>query len=406
MNHVEICLDLSVPLQMRLEHLTYLRSDEVDNILECMCSMYNIHPTFLGAQYLQCLILQNHACLRRRIRIAEACDLGRTVLYLLTRITNPQERIGCIEMFTNPFLKVHAYAVLFTHASVEIRIQIMKNMYRLPVLQGDYIRWFIAQMRDETLEYKYRANCADFVLRHASEPKQQQEARAFLRLVDPVSRETLYDHHENVHLFVPRVHVLGRILMSGTPKTDTDDILRFLEDHKFDQTLFRQRILNDKTVLGTLQWKCTLEDLLCIVWTGLSDELRELLVEDIQSSSVLDDTSSTGWMCTTGYYNRMLNIYQAAQDETVFDLVQDRESFQEVFTQRLNAELGQVESEEEKGDIFMALTESSEAARIRYLTFRIHSLPRVIDEMRKQFSELSEDQFTEWVADALRMYEQ
>jgi hypothetical protein len=368
--------------------------------------MYNIHPTFLGAQYLQCLILQNHACLRRRIRIAEACDLGRTVLYLLTRITNPQERIGCIEMFTNPFLKVHAYAVLFTHASVEIRIQIMKNMYRLPVLQGDYIRWFIAQMRDETLEYKYRANCADFVLRHASEPKQQQEARAFLRLVDPVSRETLYDHHENVHLFVPRVHVLGRILMSGTPKTDTDDILRFLEDHKFDQTLFRQRILNDKTVLGTLQWKCTLEDLLCIVWTGLSDELRELLVEDIQSSSVLDDTSSTGWMCTTGYYNRMLNIYQAAQDETVFDLVQDRESFQEVFTQRLNAELGQVESEEEKGDIFMALTESSEAARIRYLTFRIHSLPRVIDEMRKQFSELSEDQFTEWVADALRMYEQ
>jgi hypothetical protein len=364
--------------------------------------MYNIHPTFLGAQYLQCLILQNHTCLRRRIRIAEACDLGRTVLYLLTRITNPQERIACIEMFSNPFLKVHAYAVLYTRTSVDIRIQIMKNLYRLSVIRADYIRWFLEHMRNEALEYKYRANCADFLLRHDSVPEHRQEARVFLKLVQPLE---LYEHHENVHLFVPRVHVLERILRSETPRTDRDAILRFLRDRHLNDETFVQRIFNDKTLLlRTLQWKCTLEDLLCIVWTGLSDELRELLAHDIESSSILDD--SEGWMCTTGYYNRILNIYQAAQDETVFDMVHDREAFQEAFTQHLNRELQGVDDEEEKGNIFMALAESSEAARIRYLTFRIQSLPRVIEEMRAQYKELSDDQFTAWISDALRAYEQ
>ncbi len=405
MNHVEICLDLSVPLQMRLEHLTYLSSDEVDTILECMCSMYNIHPTFLGAQYLQCLILQNHACLRRRVRIAEACDLGRTVLYLLTRIPNVHERIACIEMFSNPFLKVHAYAVLYTRASIDTRIQIMKNLYRLSTLRADYIRWFLEQMRNESLDYTCRANCADFLLRHAFLPEHQHEARVFLKLVDPVVREQLYEHHENVHLFVPRVHVLERILRSGTPRTDKDDILRFLLDRQLDDEIFIRRIFNDKTILGTLQWKCTLEDLLCLVWTGLTDELRELLAHDIESSSIVDESDS-GWTCTTGYYNRILNIYQAAHDEIVFDMVHDREAFQEAFTHRLNQELQGVDDEDEKGNIFMALTESSEAARIRYLTFRIQSLPRVIEEMRFQYKELSDDQFTAWIADALRMYEQ
>jgi hypothetical protein len=141
------------------------------------------------------------------------------------------------------------------------------------------------------------------------------------------------------------------------------------------------------------------------VWTGLTDELRELLAHDIESSTIVDESDS-GWTCTTGYYNRILNIYQAAHDEIVFDMVHDREAFQEAFTHRLNQELQGVDDEDEKGNIFMALTESSEAARIRYLTFRIQSLPRVIEEMRVQYKELSDDQFTAWIADALRMYEQ
>lgn len=422
MNHAGICLDLSVPLQIRLEHLAHLQPDEVDNILECMCSMYNIHPTFLAAQYLQCLILQNHACLRRRIRIAEACDLGRTVLYLLTRIPNPHERIGCIEMFTNPFLKVHAYAVLYTHATIEVRIQIMKNLYRLSVLHADYLRWFATQMRDTTLEYKYRANCADFLLTQIRSKllevqpfaTYQKEAVQFLQLADTVTGKQLYAHRENVHLFVPRMHILSRILQSGTPRTTPQQIIHFLEERGSNAKMFQQRIFNDKTVLGTGQIRCTLEDLLCIVWTDLSDDMRELLAQDIESSSVLDDPDNEGWMCTTGYYNRILNIYQVTQDEAVFDTAptaQDkdfmqREAFQEEFTQQLNRALGRIVDEEEKGNIFIALSESSEAERIQYLTFRIHTLSRIIDDLRKQFASLPDDRFTEWVADALRAYEQ
>lgn len=399
MSHTEICLDLSVPLHIRLEHLKHLDTHEVDNLLECLCSMYNIHPTYLALQYLQALILDDHACLKRRIRIAEACDLGRTVLYLLTRIRDAQERIMCIEMFSNPFLKIHAYAVLFTRAPLELAMQIMKNMYRIASYPIPYLLWFEKQLRNAEILYKYRANCADFILRTGLAPKaMEDEARKFLRLMD--RDDAVYTHRENVHLFVPRMQTLDRIFeRAQDEKCDSQEILSFAIENRYSTKLLRQRILNDKTTLGSFRRHFTLEELLCAVWPLLTEDLRHVLLQDMESS---DTTEEQGWMCTTGYYNRILNVYQCMSGENTFDLLYEIEDFQTRFFEKLNREL---QSHDVESELATELTESSEEHRIRYLTFRIHSLPKVLDEMRQEYDSLSSDQFDEWVSQALRKYE-
>lgn len=402
----QICLDLSVPLHMRLECLKQLAVHEVDNVLECVCSMYNIHPTFTALQYLQVLILQGGACLRRRIRIAETCDLGRAVLYLLTRITDPQERIGCIEMFTNPYLRRHAYAVLFTHAPIDIKIQIMKNWSRLLNRPTQaHAQWFLDRMEDPELAYKYRANCADFIIRYTGSSQDMiRTAKSFLRLLDSVTYKELYAHRENVHLFVPRVQALKTILSAThLERCATEEILNFLEEHKYNDKLFHERILNDKSQLGTAQWSCTLEELLQRVWKALTDDLQHMLIQDIESSVVLDEPEDE-WMCTTGYYNRILNVYQSmVDDESMFDVAHERDQFQRRFFDHLNQWLNVARNKE---DLLVNLSESGDARRIEYLTFRVHSLPKVIDALRIQYSHLRADQFDEWISDALRAYEQ
>jgi len=405
MDHSQICLDLSIPLHMRLEHLKQLQTHEVDNVLECICSMYNIHPTFTALQYLQTLILQRSACLRRRIRIAETCDLGPAVLYLLTRITDFQERIGCIEMFTNPHLKRHAYAVLFTHASVDVQIQIMKNWSRLMNRPTEaHAKWFLERMEDLDLEYKYRANCADFIIQYLGSSEEMiRTAKSFLRLLDPVTYKELYAHRENVHLFVPRAQALKAILTAThLERCATDEIVEFLVEHNYNERLFHERILNDKSQLGTAQWSCTLEELLQRIWRALTEDLRHMLIQDIESSVVLDEPNDE-WMCTTGYYNRILNVYQSiVYDESMFDVAHEREQFQQRFFEHLNQWLNVARN---KDDLIVNLSESGDAQRIEYLTFRVHSLPNVIDALRVQYSYLRADQFDEWISDALRAYE-
>lgn len=398
----QICLDLSVPLHIRLEHIRHLTDIEVDNLLECMCSVYNIHPTFLAGQYVQYLILQDSVCLKRRIRIAEACDMGCTVLYLLTRIQDTQQRISCIEMFDNPFLKMHAYAVLFTHADPELSVQIMKNLYRLTQCKTACLQWFSDQLSKDDLQYTLRANCADFLLRHSEDKQQRQQAKVFLRIENQVQKSELYFHPESAHLLVPRVWVLEKIFEECKLPEETEHIVRFVQDNHYNCELFRTRILNDKTILASKKVKCTLEELLCAVWPQLSEDLRHLLIQDFDSSAVVDDPTYSAWACTTGYYNRLINIYQCVQEEGLFDDFQDIEAFQENFIEKLNRQLL---STPQTDDLLVSLSESSEAQRIEYLTFRIHSLPKVIEEMRAEYPDLSVDQFEEWISESLRLYE-
>lgn len=397
---MDVLLDFSVPIVERIVHLHALSPEEVDNLLERLCSMYNIHPTFTVAQFLQHLILEPQLDIRRRIRVAETCDFGPTVLYLLTRIQEPQDRIGCIELFTQTALKVHAYTVLFTRAPIPLQVQIMKNFSTLvpECLTPTVVTWFVEQMRNDTLTYPVRTNCADFLLRYMHTPKEiLTESRSFLRLLEEQT-DDLYAHRENVHLFVPRMKALRRIL--SKPKSCSSEVvLQFVRDNGYNMHLFQQRILNDKTQLGTARESCTLEELLQRIWGSLTDNLRHLLLHDLESSVDEDEE----WQCTTGYYNRILNIYQSVvTDEALFDASQDRDRFQRRFTETMNTALQQVEQTDALLD---ALSRSGEAARIQYLSFRVHSLPSVLEHMRAEFNHIPTEQLDEWIADGLRIYE-
>jgi hypothetical protein len=404
MNHQEICLDLSVPLHMRMDALRHLTLDEIDNLIECVCSVYNIHPTYTSLQYLQHLILNERPCLKRRVRIAESCDLGRTVLYLLTRISNIQERISCIEMFSNPYLKFHAYCALFYRVDIEVQIQIMKNIHSLKFLssiQNDMLTWFKTQVENEQLKYKYRSNCADFILRYAPiQSDAYQVARIFLKLVGKI--RNIYDHAENVHLFVPKPKVLEELVSKTSSRCDLDDILGFISDHHYDLGLFRARIINDKTFLGTLQHSCTLEDLIRIVWLELTEDLRHILIQDLQSSISFGE--ETEWMCTTGYYNRILNVYQvmSGNDCLIETDKLEQQEFIQVMIQRINHYLYQ---DEHKEDIILELPEHSEALRMKFMTFKVHTLPQLIQELKQRYSHLTQDIFDDYFSNGLRQYE-
>jgi hypothetical protein len=390
------CIDLSLPLEIRLEATRKLSENDQDSLLEHVCSAYVIHSTFIALQYLHYLILEPSLSLTRRIRVAEMCDLGLSVLYLVTRFGSETEKVRCIEMFTNPYLKLHAYNVLYTCASLDTQIQIMKNIFTLPgVSKDNVLDWFIFKMTDDSVEYKYQSNCADAVLNRSRDLKQVQLARQVLQ-IDTFDDNpgAVYQHRENVHLFLPNLKVLDQIL-EYHEKSKIEEIISFIQSLGYTEDLFCARILNDTTRFGR-NTGTTLEDLFLNVWPQLSEDLKTILIEDIYTSEVPEEA----WMCTTGYYNRILNVYQAMlTDQHLFESQQE---FTSRLTQRINHYLVQ---SDEKDEIILELPHSSEERRIRYLTFKVHALPLVLKELRTEFSNLSDEGFDECFVNALRQYE-
>lgn len=390
---MEVCLDLSLPLSTRLESITLLTEPESDDLIERLCSVYNIHPTFTCLEYIRAIILHPKICINRRVRIAETCDLGRSVLYLVNRLPASQA-ISCIEMFSNQYLKHHAYEVLYSKCrELESKVQIVKNMFRLQHLKKIhkvFFDWFKGIVLDDSIEYKIRANCADFIIINAS-PKSLYTtiANRFLKLDDNIN---IYEHKENVHLFTPKPEVVKHLITRGT-KVSMDEIFTFALEHDFDTELLIQRIVNDKTILNM----CTLSELLCAVWSELTDDLRVLLLGDIRDS--VND-----WMCTTGYYNRIINIYQSVHKDSC--LLEIGKLDEHNFTQDLIRSINKyIYTDNNKEDIILELPNASEEFRIKYLTFRIHTLPNVLDELRSRHSHLSPETFDEYFSRALRIYE-
>ncbi len=394
MNAYATSIDFSLSLEKRLQAVERLSYMEREGLLEHVCSAQMITPLFIYSQYLQYLILREEFPLLRRIRIAELCDLGWTALYLLTRIPLEHERMRCIEWFSNPYLKLHAYNVLFHRASLETQIQILKNMHTLPGVHVERIyEWFIDRINDETLEYKLRSNCADALLNHSRNPEQLDAARKCLG-IDDLS-QSIYQHRENVHLFVPNVKVLEQILQENRD-TPVEDIVMFIKTQERNEELFWKRIVNDKTVFAIFESGLTLEKLICKVWGQLTDELRKMLIDDIYDS----ENSNEEWMCTTGYYNRIINVYQIMiTDRTLFE---SQKEFNHFLHQRMNYHISQ---SDEKEDIILELPESGEEKRIRYLTFKIHALPQVLDELKQSFPHLSDQEFEQCFSIGLRHYE-
>lgn len=387
------CIDFNQPLENRLERVGELSDTEKEALLEHICSAYLIHSLFIYEQYLEYLILRSDFPLFRRIRIAELCDLGLILLYLLTRIPTEHERIRCIEWFSNPYLKIHAYHVMFPKASLETQIQIFKNMCSLPrVDKKTILEWFMDRMTDDTLAYPLRSNCADAILNFSENSDQIQSAKTFLGITD--FSKSVWSHRENVHLFLPNMKTLETIL-ENAEITPLEEIVKFIETQNLPVDLFWKRIVNDKTRFGKA---ITLEILITKVWSQLTPDLRKVLIEDLYSSEM--EQVENQWMCTTGYYNRIINIYQTMiTDQTLFDSQQE---FNSIFNQRINHYLFQ---SDEKDDILLEMPEKGEERRIRYLTFKIHALPLLIDELRKVFPSFSEDEFDQCFSVALRQYE-
>jgi hypothetical protein len=264
-------------------------------------------------------------------------------------------------------------------------------MYSLPRVDTAKILdiWMI-HLSDESLEYKLRSNCADAILNHSEDSQQIKIAKNFLGITDPL--RSIYDHRENVHLFLPNTKVLEKIL-ENAQFTPLEDIVDFIETHGYDTELFWKRVVNDKTRFGK---GTTLEELICKVWSQLTLDLKSILVEDIYSSEDHDEQ----WMCTTGYYNRIINVYQTMiTDHALFDY---QKEFDYVLNQRINYYLSQ---SDEKEDILLELPQKGEEKRIRFLTFKVHALPLVMDELREKFPTLSTEEFDEYFSNGLRRYE-
>lgn len=386
-----LCIDFSLSLVERLKNVDGLTDLEKNSLMEHVCSAYMINPLFIYKEYLEYLVFRNDIPLLRRVRIAELCDLGLTLLYLLTRMPTVHERIRCIEWFSNPYLKIHAYNVLFSKVEIETQIQILKNMYSLPrVNTTNILDWWMVQLSDEKLEYKLRSNCADAILNHSQNSYQLSTAKDFLGIRE--ISDSIYQNRENVHLFLPNMKVLEKIL-DQADSASLDEIIDFIEKLEFDPELFWKRIVNDKTRFGK---GTTLEQLMTKIWNQLTSDLKEILIEDIYSS----DEPEEQWMCTTGYYNRIINVYQSMITyQTFFD---SRKEFNYMLNQRINYYLSQ---SDEKEDILLEMPEKGDEKRILYLTFKIHSLPLVIEELRNNFPNLSYEEFDEYFSSGLRLYE-
>jgi hypothetical protein len=125
-----------------------------------------------------------------------------------------------------------------------------------------------------------------------------------------------------------------------------------------------------------------------------------ILLEDIESSNEEED----GWMCTTGYYNRMINVYQTVHQNSLLteaDLLEESEFIQYV-TNYINRHLFE---DEKKEDILVDMTESSEALRIKYLTFKVSTLPQLLVHLKEKYSNLDADRFDAYFSKAIRQYD-
>lgn len=412
-----ICLDMGAPLEERLQALTTLPPEDVDNILECLCSAYLIRPTFVVGAYLQHVILTESLSLLRRFRLAEVCDMGALALYLLARMRDRKASdtavIRAIEWLSTPALKVHAYCALYARTThPEIQIQIHKNLLQTvpSVFHESYFRWFHAQMQSDEWAYKYRTDCADVFLRYDTDRMRRTAARRVLGLTPAHLRVlNVYDHRENVHLFVPRAHVLQRVLTLCTQVTPLEEL-----EHALLQSAspacharFVERIVNDRTLLGNQDpYRCTLVQLWARVWGYLTPDLQQLLIQDVLQGGGDDDDE---WMCTTGYYHRILNVFQVCAahhiefDEWVGDKDQQKAEFVEwVYAEWTRA----LQDHELCGEILGELPAGTrEPERMRYLRFKVHWLPQLLERARAQFTRVNAELLAEWFGDALRRIE-
>lgn len=419
-DHVQICYDFQEPLDIRMSYVKNLNQYELEELIECLCSSYNIHPRFSCLQYLYSLIMYDGIELKRRIRIGETCDLYSTILFLLHK--QPfEQRISIIETFSNKYLKYQSYRVLYTispnfiHNTPElhdIQIQIMKNRYNLFV--GDKLDWFenfIDTNKHINEEYKNCANCSDFILLKCDEKDLNLREKA-LKFLGNFSKDTInkniYKNKENVHLFVPKQKLLDKLL-SETKKCETSVIINFITKNNYNINLFSTRILNDKTTIGSLSKKITLEDIICSVWEELTPDLQHLLIQDLESSVSLDE----GWSCTTGYYNRILNIYQSCLQnigESLFeDFIDDiKLEFIKKFHRLIDDGIKNITDEKTQDSILEELPCSGEEKRITYLTFKVNKLPDIIQDLRNEYiltKILTEEQFDDFFSHSIRLYE-
>jgi hypothetical protein len=134
------------------------------------------------------------------------------------------------------------------------------------------------------------------------------------------------------------------------------------------------------------------------MWEDLTEDLRLMILQDIESSN---DTKE-GWMCTTGYYTRMINVYQANMEQQFALIPVNLEHFQEIFFERMNHYLAQFTNEE----AMLQILESSDAKRIAYLTFKVKHVPLLIEELTQIFTQLPQDIFNEYFSISMRIYEQ
>ena len=406
-NYYELSLDFSLSLEERMENFHKLDKTQTDNLLETLCSVYNIHPTFLHLQYLQILLLQDNYNIIRRIRIAEISEMNHLALFLLSRVRDIRDRISCIEMFTNPYLKFHSYCVLYKNVNLNTQIQIMKNIYSIYTISKQYrfkiLDWFIEQMENTKLDYILRTNCADFVLLKDNRFKERSKAKTILNIDGNIM--DIYEHKENVHLFVPKLSVLEKILTSKKAYNILETeikIVNKIREKGRDINVFKERILNDKTSLGSIKHKTTLRELFFLIWLELTDDLKDMILDDIYSS---EENKEEGWMCTTGYYNRIINIYQALySNETFFtwNKLEEKENFAQKVIDEINKILFY---EKNMDDILLEMTEDSLEKRIKFMSFKVNILPKLINEFRQNYPEFTQDEFDELFSYSLRKYE-
>jgi hypothetical protein len=396
---MQTCLDFSLSFIERVEALQTLSVEELDQLIELLGSAYLVHPTKLVLEFIHVLILYEKIDIFRRIRVAETCDLYNSILYLFQTIKNIDYRIHVIESCSNPWLKIQAYYVLYASVkNIEDKIQIMKNLFQLfrwTPFSKLYLEWFIEKMEDKNLLYKHQTDCADFVLINTTDTSIKDRAKKCLGISRIQSMSKYWEYRENVHLFVPRIDVLKYIVKTFS-KTNKIVLYNFIETHKYNLDFFIRRIVNDQTRLLPLH--ITLMDICCLVWSSLSDDLKHLLIQDIESNSKNTDEE---WNCTTGYYHRILNIFQAAFPDLIFETEQ-YSSFKKSVNDKILQGIGQDHKQE---DILIEMTFSEETTRIHYLTFKATHFPEMIESLRKEYPDLCPQEFDEYFSKAIRSFE-
>ena len=383
-------LNLELSIEERLESICQIvNENDLDDIIECICSAYTIHPTFITLQYIYQLVLHPKFSIIRRIRIAESCELYSLSMYLLHSLKDIQEKIACIEMFNNVYLKLHAYRYLYSKIpplEFTYLIQIYKNCWRWvdKKYKYFYIDCLYNIMNNSFVEYKYRSNCADFILNHNPTKEMKKQCEQFLNIDSNIS---FYEHKENVHLILPNEEEVCSLIKTN-PSTTKQYILQWIELRNLH---IDSRIFNDKTELIS---GITLETLLCCVWNILSDDLKLCLIEDI---------NTTSWECTTGYYHRILSFVQPFVEMKLF-IPNTFRIFHEEFTNVLERELNKYNNVD---TILSELSEQSisEAKRIHYLTFRVQRFDDIVVHLKQKFSHLNQMEFDEFFSKSVRLYE-